>query len=80
MEIAPLSGPLGAEVRAALTAYKVLAFRDQELTPEQRVALSWRAGALAIWDNRCTQHLAVNDHDGQRRLLHRTTVAGERPR
>ncbi len=42
--------------------------------------LSWRPGTLAIWDNRCTQHLAVNDYDGYRRLLHRTTVVGERPR
>jgi alpha-ketoglutarate-dependent taurine dioxygenase len=25
-------------------------------------------------------HLAINDYDGSRRLLHRTTVAGERPR
>ncbi len=41
--------------------------------------LSWRAGTLAIWDNRCTQHMAVNDYDGYRRLLHRTTVAGEPP-
>jgi alpha-ketoglutarate-dependent taurine dioxygenase len=24
-------------------------------------------------------HLAINDYDGSRRLLHRTTVAGERP-
>ena len=39
----------------------------------------WRAGSRAIWDNRCTQHFAINDYDGQRRLMHRTTIAGERP-
>lgn len=39
----------------------------------------WRPGDLAIWDNRCLLHLAVNDYDGSRRLLHRTTVAGEAP-
>jgi taurine dioxygenase len=32
-----------------------------------------------IWDNRCLLHLAVNDYDGSRRLLHRTTVAGDVP-
>jgi taurine dioxygenase len=42
--------------------------------------LRWAPGTLAIWDNRCLLHLAINDYDGSRRLLHRTTVAGERPR
>jgi taurine dioxygenase len=41
--------------------------------------LQWTPGTLAIWDNRCLLHLAINDYDGSRRLLHRTTVAGERP-
>jgi len=47
--------------------------------PEFTCRFSWQPGSLAMWDNRCTQHLAVNDYDGQRRLLHRVTVAGERP-
>ncbi|MEY2554650.1 MAG: taurine dioxygenase [Ilumatobacteraceae bacterium] len=41
--------------------------------------LRWAPGTLAIWDNRCLLHLAINDYDGSRRLLHRTTVVGERP-
>jgi len=40
--------------------------------------LRWTPGTLAVWDNRCLLHLALNDYDGSRRLLHRTTVAGER--
>jgi len=40
--------------------------------------LRWAPGTLAVWDNRCLLHLAINDYDGSRRLLHRTTVAGER--
>lgn len=39
----------------------------------------WQPGTLTMWDNRCVQHNAMNDYDGYRRLLHRTTVAGERP-
>src|SRR5262249_45466498 len=39
----------------------------------------WRAGMLTMWDNRSTLHLAVNDYDGHRRLLYRTTLAGTSP-
>lgn len=39
----------------------------------------WSNGDVAMWDNRCTQHLALNDYVGFRRELHRTTVAGEIP-
>ena len=47
--------------------------------PEFTCRFRWSPGALAIWDNRCTLHYAINDYDGSRRLLHRTTFAGERP-
>ena len=39
----------------------------------------WSADTLAIWDNRTTQHNALNDYRGHRRELHRTTVAGNTP-
>ncbi len=47
--------------------------------PEFACRHSWRPGDLVIWDNRTTLHYAVNDYDGYRRLLTRTTFAGERP-
>jgi len=52
---------------------------DHATSAEFTCRLRWTSGTLAIWDNRCLLHLAVNDYDGSRRLLHRTTVAGERP-
>ncbi|HMG49052.1 MAG TPA: TauD/TfdA family dioxygenase [Inquilinus sp.] len=49
------------------------------IRPEFTCRLRWTAHDLAIWDNRCTLHYAVNDYDGQDRLLYRTMVQGERP-
>jgi len=36
----------------------------------------WRDGSIAFWDNRATWHSAQNDYQGERRLMHRITVAG----
>ncbi|HET6969838.1 MAG TPA: TauD/TfdA family dioxygenase, partial [Phenylobacterium sp.] len=36
----------------------------------------WRPGSMAIWDNRCTWHNAMNDYHGHRRLMHRITLDG----
>jgi taurine dioxygenase len=49
------------------------------LRPEFSCRFRWQPGSLAVWDNRCTMHYAVNDYDGTRRLLHRTQIQGERP-
>jgi taurine dioxygenase len=43
------------------------------------IRVSWRVNMLTIWDNRLVQHFAVNDYDGYRREMHRTSVMGERP-
>jgi taurine dioxygenase len=45
--------------------------------PEFTYRFEWAPGSLAFWDNRCTWHFAVNDYQGQRRLLHRITLEGE---
>ncbi|MDH3702853.1 MAG: TauD/TfdA family dioxygenase [Alphaproteobacteria bacterium] len=41
----------------------------------------WAVGDLVMWDNRSTIHLALDDYDmAEPRHLHRTTLAGDRPR
>lgn len=39
----------------------------------------WAPGSIAFWDNRCTQHPAVNDYNGQRLRMHRITLEGDKP-
>ncbi|HLI53501.1 MAG TPA: TauD/TfdA family dioxygenase [Acidimicrobiales bacterium] len=41
--------------------------------------LHWEPGTLAIWDNRCTVHNALNDYSGVRREMFRTSVKGAAP-
>lgn len=46
---------------------------------ENTVRWHWRAGDIAIWDNRATQHYAIDDYDGAHRVMRRVTLAGETP-
>jgi len=58
-----------------LLAYLV----SQAAIPEYQVRFRWHKNSVAIWDNRCTQHYAVNDFWPAVRQLERAGIIGDRP-
>ena len=54
-------------------------FQNHITRLENTVRWRWQAGDVAIWDNRATQHYAINDYGDQHRVVRRVTVAGELP-
>jgi taurine dioxygenase len=49
---------------------------QQALIPEYQFRLHWQPNTIAMWDNRSTQHYAVNDYYPQRRYMERVTIRG----
>ena len=51
----------------------------QATIPEYQLRVHWRPDTLVIWDNRSTQHYAVQDYFPAVRRMMRATVIGDRP-
>jgi taurine dioxygenase len=52
---------------------------EHSTRPEFTCRFRWAPGSIAFWDNRCCQHLALDDYPGQRRLMHRVQLRGTKP-
>jgi alpha-ketoglutarate-dependent taurine dioxygenase len=52
---------------------------SQAGVPEYQVRFKFRRNSFAIWDNRCTQHYAVQDFWPAVRNLERAGIVGDRP-
>ena len=50
----------------------------QARRPEHAYRFQWAPGSVAFWVNRATWHYALNDYHGDRRLMHRITIEGDR--
>jgi len=52
---------------------------SQAYVPEYQVRFRFRKNSVAIWDNRCTQHYAVQDFWPAVRNLERAGIIGDKP-
>jgi alpha-ketoglutarate-dependent taurine dioxygenase len=68
---------LGVPSRDSAHLFQVL--QDHVTRLENTVRWRWAAGDVAVWDNRATQHYAINDYGDQHRLVRRVTVDGVAP-
>src|SRR5487761_1125446 len=67
-------GVLSADAR-----YLFELFQRHVTRLENTVRWQWAPGDLAVWDNRATQHYAIDDYGDLPRRMHRVTVAGDVP-
>ncbi len=64
---------------SADSAHLFALLQSHVIAPENTVRWRWAAGDVAIWDNRATQHYAVNDYGDQHRVVRRVTLDGVVP-
>jgi taurine dioxygenase len=69
-----ITGLSSAESREILRLLQAYVTR-----PENVLRWRWTPGELVLFDNRITQHYAIDNYDDRPRRLHRVTVAGDIP-
>ncbi|AEI80494.1 alpha-ketoglutarate-dependent taurine dioxygenase TauD [Cupriavidus necator N-1] len=69
---------IGSDYRPAELDMMQYLYR-QAAAPEYQVRLRWQPDTIALWDNRSTQHYAVQDYFPAVRHMNRATIIGDRP-
>ena len=86
VQVHPLTGEraivLGHFVRKLLgvssadSAHLFTMLQDQVTRLENMVRWRWSVGDVVIWDNRATQHKAIDDYGNEPRIVRRVTIDG----
>jgi alpha-ketoglutarate-dependent taurine dioxygenase len=63
-------------VSSADSAHLFAMLQDHVTRLENTVRWRWSAGDVVIWDNRATQHKAIDDYGDQPRIVRRVTIDG----
>jgi alpha-ketoglutarate-dependent sulfate ester dioxygenase len=63
-------------ISAADSDHLFAMLQDHVTQLENTVRWRWSVGDVAIWDNRATQHKAIDDYGDQRRIVRRVTIDG----
>jgi alpha-ketoglutarate-dependent sulfate ester dioxygenase len=63
-------------VSSADSAHLFAMLQDHVTRLENTVRWRWSTGDVVIWDNRATQHKAIDDYGDQRRIVRRVTIDG----
>jgi alpha-ketoglutarate-dependent sulfate ester dioxygenase len=66
-------------LNAADSAHLMAIFQSHITREENSVRWRWAERDVAIWDNRATQHRAIDDYGNAPRIVRRVTIAGESP-
>lgn len=75
------SHTIGFEGMTDAESAPILGFLFQhQIQLEFTARVGWQPGTVVIWDNRSSQHCAINDYDGHRREMWRITLGGDAPR
>jgi len=63
-------------VSAADSGHLFAMLQDHVTRLENTVRWRWSLGDVVIWDNRATQHKAIDDYGEERRIVRRVTIGG----
>lgn len=66
---------VGFSSRESASLFELL--QNRVIRLDNTVRWQWQQDDVVIWDNRSTQHYAVNDYGSQPRVVRRVTVEGE---